>query len=80
MFHKFNLEVTDTFGGEANYAWVKRVEFAVPADKRRAIVRKAKALAGWTNWKCDVCDMGDMIEIRPRGACMVAFVTYDDVL
>lgn len=97
MFHKFNLEVTDTFGEDANYSWVRRHSFAVPElthygydgshgfakaakVQRRQIVRKAKALAGWTNWKCEVSDIGDMIEIRPRGAAMVAFVTYDGVL
>lgn len=28
--HKFSVEYTDTFGGEANYAWVKRATITVP--------------------------------------------------
>ena len=45
---------------------------------RRQLVRKAKAIAGWTGARCETVDYGDTIEIRPRGACMVAFVTYAD--
>jgi len=95
MSHTYAIEITDTFGGEANYSWVRRHSFAVPelthygydgsqgyvkASKaqRREIVRKAKALAGWTGARCEVTDMGDMIEIRPRGACLVAFVGYQE--
>jgi hypothetical protein len=28
--HTYNVELTDTFGGEANYAWVKRATVSVP--------------------------------------------------
>ena len=91
----YAIEVTDTFGGEANYAWVKRGTVSVPelthygydgaqgyvkANKaqRRELARKAKALAGWTGWRCNVEEWGDTIAIYPRGAAMVAFVTYAD--
>lgn len=30
MSHKFNVEYTDTFGGEANYSWVTRKTVTVP--------------------------------------------------
>lgn len=30
MTHTFNIEYTDTFGGEANYAWVKRAIVTMP--------------------------------------------------
>ena len=93
--HKYQLEITDTFGGEANYCWVKRYSLTMPelthygydgatnyykANKvyKRELVRKAKALAGWTGHRCEVTDFGDTLEIRPRGACMVAFVTWSD--
>jgi hypothetical protein len=28
--HKYNVEYTDTFGGEANYSWVQRHVVSVP--------------------------------------------------
>lgn len=28
--HKFNVEYTDTFGGDANYSWVERKTISVP--------------------------------------------------
>jgi hypothetical protein len=28
--HTFNVEYTDTFGGEANYSWVRRVSVTMP--------------------------------------------------
>ena len=30
MSHKYSVEYTDTFGGEANYSWVKRETIEVP--------------------------------------------------
>ena len=87
----FQIEVTDTFGGESNYSWVRRERIEdVPAARigdnaaqdhkrtRRYLVRKAKAFAGYTGMRCDVSDMGDLIEIRPRGICQVCFVSWID--
>jgi hypothetical protein len=28
----WNVELTDTFGGEANYSWVRRDQLELPAD------------------------------------------------
>ena len=30
MTNKYQIEVTDTFGGEANYSWVKRETITMP--------------------------------------------------
>ena len=30
MAHKYQVELTDTFGGEANYSWVRRAVITVP--------------------------------------------------
>ena len=71
----YPIEMTDTFGGEANYSWVRRGEIqADDKPSRRAIVRRAKLWAGLTGTRCDVCDFGDCIEIRPRNQCVVVFV------
>ena len=93
--NSYQIEITDTFAGEANYSWVKRETFTMPdlyhygydgssnyvkTNKvyRRELVKKAKAIAGWTGARCKVEDYGDMIRIEPKGACMVAFVDYKD--
>ena len=40
------VTVTDTFGGEANYGWVKRYEFAPRnIESQRSVIRQAKSLA-----------------------------------
>jgi hypothetical protein len=73
----FNIELTDTFGGESNYSWVERSELTTKTDSRLAIVRKAKAWWGINGLRATVADYGDMIEIRPAGICQVAFITFD---
>lgn len=74
------IEITDTFGGEANYCWVKRA--TTKATSRRGIIKAVKDAAGWTGWcRVNVSDFGDMMEIRPTqssGIPQVAFVTWND--
>ena len=73
----YNLEVTDTFGGESNYSWVRRSVAQV--DGKRAVIKAARELAGWpTSVRLQVSSFGDDLEIRPRGLCQVAFVTWVD--
>ena len=70
-----NVEVTDTFNGEANYCWVKRFEIADGSD--RALVRRAKKAAGWSGMRCTVSNMGDFLEVRPTGRnapCWIMFI------
>jgi hypothetical protein len=70
-------EYTDTFGGEANYSWVKRGEFQDSSGTPdRLVVRKVKALAGLTGVRCKRTDHGDMIELRPYGSATVLFITF----
>lgn len=80
----WHVEVTDTFGGEANYCWVNRhvVEVSDLDNGRGAfqarLVRAAKKAEGWTGLRCEVTDHGDSFEVRPRGAAMVMFITWQD--
>jgi hypothetical protein len=70
----YELEMTDTFGGEANYSWVKRLRFAMPDDaSRRSLVIRAKKLLGMTG-RHETDDFGDEIVIRPRGMAVVVTV------
>lgn len=70
------VEETDTFGGESNYSWVNRFSVTVFHDTNRAIVRAVNKKLGYRRLKSS--SYGDMIEIRPRGLCRVAFVTFKD--
>lgn len=74
---KVNIEVTDTFGGEANYSWVKRKEIEVlDATSKYALARRVKREIGWTGKKCLTTEYEDTIELRPYGECQVAFVSF----
>lgn len=74
----YQLEHTDTFGGEANYCWVNRAELPAKEYTYRQFVRLAKAFAGFTGLRCNVENYGDMIRITPRGMCQTVFVTWAD--
>jgi len=71
----WDVELTDTFGGEANYSWVRRDQLALPQDaSRRQIVTAAKAALGLTGCRCRTLEHGEGFELRPVGSCTVAFV------
>lgn len=76
----FEAEYTDTYGGEANYCWVRRELFtAVNTASDRALMRKAKALMMLSGVRGRRRDIGEMMEFRPYGCCTVLFVTYQDL-
>jgi hypothetical protein len=70
-----NVEVTDTFGGEANYAWVRRFKVdAEPDISDLALVRRAKREAGWSGIRCRRESFGETIALYPQGMCQVMFI------
>ena len=72
-------EVTDTFGGEANYSWVKRGETESHEGEDfsdLAAIRRVKKAIGWNGLRCTVENYGDDITIRPRGYNQVCFITF----
>ena len=75
---KLSCELTDTFGGEANYSWVRRAELELPdTATARQQITAAKAALGLTGCRCVKSDLGDLIELRPIGSCTVAFITFE---
>jgi hypothetical protein len=66
-------ELTDTFCGQANYAWVRRgiTQLKNNASKL-AVMRAVKRDLGLSGVRCRVADYGDIIELKPYGACIVA--------
>jgi hypothetical protein len=75
----FQFEYTDTFGGEANYSWVKREYVDLPPTATdRELVRAAKKWAGLTGMRCETDNFGETIAIRPRNMATVLFVTWEN--
>ena len=75
---KYTIEYTDTYGGEANYGWVKRESFEVEGSlDDRMVVRKCKQLMGLQGVNCKREDLGEMIKLTPRGSNTVAFITSE---
>jgi hypothetical protein len=77
---RINVELTDTFGGEANYCWVKRASFDVPADGTdRQAIRRAKALLDLSGIRHTKDSYGEGIVLNFPNRCMVAFLSYATV-
>ena len=77
---KVSMEYTDTFGDNANYAWVRRTDLPAdvdPADER-AIVRMAKAWADLTGVPCRRDDHADSIVLYPCGMTTVLSIVWID--
>jgi len=75
----FDAEVTDTFGGETNYGWIRRASFQAPRDTKDAtLVRMGKAALGMTGQRCVRSTYGDTIQLDVVGACIRAFITFRD--
>lgn len=73
---EYNLEYTDTFGGEANYSWVRRATIEAPSDiSDLALVRRAKRALDLSGVSCRRESWGDTIALRPYGSCTIAFIT-----
>lgn len=66
MKQKFTFEVTDTFGGDANYCWVRKYEIeAKSLHGALCILSRIEGL----NFRSVGCDRYDA-----RGACICAFL------
>ena len=72
-------EVTDTYGGESNYSWVKRGTVASrPGENYSdlAAVRRVKKAIGWNGLRCIKSGDGDNITLHPVGICQVCFINF----
>ncbi len=74
-----HYEITDTFGGEANYSWAKRgkIENGLGEDfSDLAVVRRVKKALEWNGVRSKVTNYGDDIEIHPVGINQVCFISF----
>ena len=72
-------EITDTFGGEANYSWVKRGKIECKPGEEisdLAAVRRVKKAIDWNGIRCHKESYGDRIVLYPRDCCIVCFITF----
>jgi hypothetical protein len=70
------VEITDTYGGEANYSWCNR--FKVRANSMRHALTKAKQEVFTGMPKHSLSDYGDMLRADFRGMAICAFVSFWD--
>lgn len=71
---QYHIEITDTYGGEANYCWKR--DYLVSAKSPLGAINKLSKSqgSGWRkNW-----DSGDTVRYDMKGACICAFVMYLD--
>lgn len=70
----FFVEVTDTFGGEANYSWVRRYKLLAVSLKGAQLKMTREEGNGWTK----VLDSGDMQRWDSASSCTCMFIEdYD---
>lgn len=69
---KYRVEYTDTFGGEANYSWVRRA--TIEATSPRSAITKAKAEFGITLPHRIIYRDSDEIRLDFRGSCTCMFL------
>ena len=73
---RYQLEHTDTFGGDANYSWVNREEISINASYSGPwVVRKAKEAMGLTGMQGVTVDYGDTIRVDFPNDNQVLFIT-----
>ena len=69
-----DVQFTDTFGGDANYSWVRQASLELaPGLSDLAIMRRAKRAMGLSGVRGRSYSHGDMWEFRPYGQCTVMF-------
>jgi hypothetical protein len=75
--YTWSFELTDTFGGEANYAWVRRG--TIKASTPSGAIRAAKRALGLTG-KHTSEKYSDLVSARFGSACIVLFLTPSESL
>lgn len=69
----YQIEVTDTFGGEANYSWVRR--YTYDAKSALGAVQKLAREHG-SGWRKAYIAGDDMVRYDLKGSCVCCFVDW----
>lgn len=79
---KVNVELTDTFNGEANYGWVRRAEFNLPSDdtyNMRKVLKKVREELGLGNVKLrQGWDYHDQLRYNIDGCNLCIFILFGE--
>lgn len=86
MATKYVFEYTDTYGGEANYCWVKRGSTIVSeksdnesmSNFNRRSARAIKKAAGLNGVRGKSYWQGDHYEFVPNNSCTILFADYSE--
>lgn len=70
MENFYFVEITDTYGGEANYSWVTRLK--VKANTMRGAINKVAKHTG-LQWRKDG-DYGDMMRYNSKSGATCFFI------
>ena len=70
--HTFNIEITDTFGGDANYSWIRR--YTCKAKSIRGAIQWLSLNHG-AGWHKQI-ECGDYAQYKLTGACVCCFISY----
>ena len=74
---KFEIEHTDTFGGEANYSWCTRKVLKLPENVSDiSLIRLAKRELGISKIRHRKEAYGDSIRLDLVGCCEVVFINF----
>lgn len=76
MKNIYFIEVTDTFGGEANYSWVTR--HVIAASTMRGAISKFSRLSG-ISWRYEYGNENDVMRYNSKSGATCYFIqTYSD--
>lgn len=78
----YRVDYTDTFGGEANYSWLRVAHFVAPEDASNStLVRRAKRALNMSGWPTRTERGGEVLALRPRdGANVVMFIYAEETV
>jgi ABC-type anion transport system duplicated permease subunit len=74
IMNTYNIEITDTYGGQSNYSWVQRLQ--VKAKSMQGAISKASRHYGYKGFRLENW-CGDYASYSLRGACIIAFITVE---
>lgn len=70
----FRVEYTDTFGGQANYSWIKRAEFSSDEYNLAGIKKMGKILMGISGAPGRWETIGETLQFKPYNSATVLFI------